>query len=103
MMDDGDDGIVSSQFGVQVEEGGMIQLVLEHEIEWETFKLLAQASRPVVGEVTCVATPLQGNDFHLVAALTQVIDEDTVVEKAAGEGVQAAIDNEADPHARSLR
>jgi hypothetical protein len=65
----------------------MVELVLEQDIELSTGQAPPQVSRDIVGQVLDVRPPGQRDDLDLIALLTQMLDEHTVIQVSPGEGI----------------
>jgi hypothetical protein len=104
-MDDGDHGAAQSgaQTLVEPETGGVDQFVLEEDIEVSLSEPAAEAGVQVVQEADPIAAPGETDDLHSVAGLPKIADQVPVIDEAAGDGVQAAVNEQAYMHYRSSR
>jgi hypothetical protein len=76
----------------------MVELVLEKDIKGAIPQVLEQVSGEVVAQVSSVASPGQGDNFYLISLASQALHQHPVVEETTGEGLQAAVDNQANLH-----
>src|SRR5450756_2447590 len=104
-MYDRDDGPLQGflQPPVRVEKGGMIQFILEQEIGRHCLHGPWQRPRKVVGQVTPIVPPGEGEDLHPCPLLPEVIHQETVIKIAARDKSEASVDDEADIHGSAWR
>jgi len=103
MMDEGNQQRAASMPAkpfVYKKKRRMAEFILYENIE--TF--CQQAAREPRKETTAKSPQIgacgQTDNFHLMAESAQALGHNPVIEIAAGESVQAAVDNEADAHQR---
>jgi hypothetical protein len=87
-----------SQLLIEPEQRGMVQFVLEKHIKGTAPQALEQGPGEIVTQTASIASPGQGDNFDLISLASQALYQHPVVEEATGDGAQAAVDNQADPH-----
>ena len=105
VVDDGYQGraALPAKSLVDQEKGRVAELVLEDQVEPAGQQPLTEIGGKVLTKLTQVRTAGKADHFHLVAQPFQALDHDSVIEIAAGEGLQAAVNNQADAHQRGAR
>ena len=105
VMDNGDHRVTQpgAQALVEPETGGVHQLIFQEDIKGGLGEPAAEPGVQVVQEADAIAAPGETDDLHPVAGLTQIAHQVAVIDEAAGDGVQAAVNEQAHMHYRSSR
>jgi hypothetical protein len=100
VMDDRHDRrrVVTPQRAVEPEQRRVIQLILQPKIDGRRQQVTPQARVPVVGEMLRIAAPGRAVDRDAVPRRLQRPHEHPVVEIAARQRIQAAVNHQANVH-----
>jgi hypothetical protein len=74
------------------------QFILEEDVKGGILKTAIQGGAEVVQEADAIGTPGEAEDVHPVAGFSKIPDQVAVINKAAGDGVQAAVNQQTDMH-----
>jgi hypothetical protein len=98
-MDDGDDPDVApgAQPGVETDERGMGEFVLEQNVDGSV-ESVEQPCRKAIEQSASVIAPREFDHVDVITPLAQSPDEFPVVPESAGVGVEVAVAHEADVH-----
>jgi len=93
LVDDAHDGspAPAADSAVEPEEGRMDEFVLQDEVPGAAAQPVAQFVREIVEEAGPIAPPGQAHHLDPVPPALQGLDQVTVVQEPAGQGVQAAV------------
>ena len=93
LVDDAHDGSTApaADSAVEPEEGRMDEFVLQDEVPGAAAQPVAQPAREIVEEAGPIAPPGQAHHLDPVPPALQGLDQVTVVQEPAGQGVQAAV------------
>ena len=91
-------GAAIGQPAVGQHERRVVELVLHEHVEAPAVQAPGERSGRVVGQMAGIVAPRQRDDLDVVAVRGQVLHQLAVVQVAAGQRVEAAVDDEADPH-----
>jgi hypothetical protein len=99
-MNDGDNRIIYnlSQPLIELEQRGMVEFILKKDIEGTIPQALEQGLREIITQTTSIALPGQGDNFDFISLSSQAFYQHTIIEETTGDGLQAAVDNQANPH-----
>jgi hypothetical protein len=100
MVHDGDQGTgkAGMEAPVEPEAGRVHQFILEEDIKGGLLKSAAEFGVQVIQQAHAIGAPGETDDFHPVALLPKIPDQVAVIDEAPGNGIQAAIDEQAYPH-----
>ena len=81
----------------------MAEFVLQEDVESAGQQPPAEVGRQTMAEPAEIRAAGETDHLHLMAQPLQAFDHDPVIEVAAGQGLQAAVDDQADAHQRGAR